>query len=245
MNCPNVVTFFPTIETSVSRGIEMMEICLVAGSTCQIMMTSLRWPPTWAAVPYVVVPDLSPDPGVGADHQHVERLACDLLLLRGDVHLLDLVVAVARVAVGPAHHEEGQHHQGHDGVRILRRVLHRLRPLRRRPPPEPRPPGRRPPARGRRRAGRRLPRPPGPPGPAGRTRWPPGRGRARPRSGTQGPQPVLVRRAAAPAAVRGSRRGRPVDDCWPWPHASKRRPKPSVTRTFRQVAVRFARQPSP
>ena len=56
LNFPNVVTFLPTIDTSVSRGIERMVICRVEGTMCQTMITSLRWPPTSVAVPYFCVP---------------------------------------------------------------------------------------------------------------------------------------------------------------------------------------------
>ena len=106
------MTFFPTIETSVSRGMDTIVICLVEGTMCQIMSTSLRWPPTCVDVPYCGCALLVAQSRVRADDQDVERLAGDRLLLGGDVYLVDLVVAVPGIAIGTADQEERQHHQG-------------------------------------------------------------------------------------------------------------------------------------
>src|SRR5271163_397297 len=51
---PNCETSDPSIETTVSRGMERIWICLVDGVTRHSWTTSLRWPVTTEAEPYAV-----------------------------------------------------------------------------------------------------------------------------------------------------------------------------------------------
>ena len=90
------------METTVSRGMEMIWICLVDGVTRHSWTTSLRWPVTTEADPKAWLD--SPDPAVRADDEDGEGRAAGRGHLVVDVHLVDLVVAVPEVGVAATDH---------------------------------------------------------------------------------------------------------------------------------------------